>query len=154
MIRMQMWHSCSLPADFFPSAPHVWAPRKSAWSPPSPGVCRRPDGPDEGCCCGCGWTSDPPSFQQWGTWVSAVVQLLWGFCHSSYQKQTRYMEPFYLTWNYNNLSHIYSFNIDRIYAQMTVKADDRWWMLTTNKLLKLRHKTVTLTEQLLLIFQV
>lgn len=92
-----------LPVDFLPPAPRVWAPRSSAWSPPSPGAGRKPVDPDEGCCYGCGCLSAPPSSQRWGTLVSVAVPLMAGVFHSSYQKQTHYTDSSCLTCNYNKL---------------------------------------------------
>lgn len=93
---------CTLPVGSPPPAPRAWAPRSSAWSPPSPGVGRRPVGPDGGCCCGCGWPSAPPSFQRWGTWALGEEQQVTWVWHSSCRKQTHYTKSC-LTWNYNKL---------------------------------------------------
>lgn len=91
-----------LPAAFLLPFPHVWAPRSFAWSPPSPGVGRRPVGPGEGCCCDFGLPSAPPSFRRWGTWVSEVGQRMKVLC-SSCQKLIHYTRSSCLTWNYNRL---------------------------------------------------
>lgn len=93
---------CLLPAAFLLPSPHVWAPRSCAWSPPSPGVGRRPVGPAEGCYCDSGLPSAPPSSRQWGTWVSAVGQRMKILC-SSCQKPIHYTRSSCLTWNYNRL---------------------------------------------------
>lgn len=78
-----------------PPAPRVWAPRSSAWSPPSPGGGKRPGAPGEGCCCGYGWPSTPPSSQWWGTSVLVAALQIQGVFHFSCPTPDKAL--FYLT---------------------------------------------------------
>lgn len=124
-----------LPAAFLVPAPHVWAPRSYAWSPPSPGAGRRLVGPDAGCCCGCGCPSAPPSFQWLGTWVSVGGLQMMGLFHSSCQTRTHYTEISWLTWNYNKLLSVFNYYITHYSTYVitfTIKTNGVWTESTEN----------------------